>query len=204
MPSWFSKILEVIPDEVFMLTEDDLRKRCNPTAREEKLRVSFWQEYYRVSQSKKIQQINISNVCGGICDNRTFQALIRNSFTLAFVLMAPPEINTSLEDILLLGIQRMRDIMKLPPVDKDGCFDKGIADIQLKIYQDALNRRRGPVKNTHELASKSMHLHKHLIENATLPPERSATAIDIEAHLALEEPPAHITEMIEHVQKEEV
>lgn len=187
VPSWFAKRLEVIPDEVFMLSEREIRTRVAITDRETKLRISFWQEYYRVSNYKKPIQLNISNIVGGICDARTFQSLIQNSFVLAYVLLAPPEVNNALELQLLKGLERMNEILELRAVDADGNFDKGIADLQLKIYQDAMNRRRGPVSQT----SKNLHLVRHEQPLPELPPaSRDATpgiAYDIESHIALEE-----------------
>lgn len=185
-PSWLAKRLEVIPDEVFSLTEDELRKRVTLGVREAKLRISFWQEYYRISNSKRLVSINISNVCGGICDHRTFQSLIQNSFVLAFILMAPPEVNNSLEMLVYEGLERMNEIMRMRAIDQEGKFDKGIADMQLKIYQDAMNRRRGPVSTT----SKNLHLVRHEPVNPELPTptrEVSSVAYDIESQIAHEE-----------------
>lgn len=185
-PSWLSNNLATIPDEVLMLSEDELRKKANPYPREEKLRISFWQEYYRVANSSRPQSLNISNICGGICDNRTFQVLVKNSYMLAFILTAPPEVNNSLEELLQLGFKRSREIMVKSAFDEHGVFNKYLADAQFKIYMDAMNRRRGPVAAKIEATGKNLHLHKH--QQVPLPEAPPTTNFDIEEQIAADEP----------------
>ena len=196
LPSWLGQLIQAIPEQVLQMNEDELeRKIGNISATTYRLRISFWEEYSRAIRMNK-KTMNMSNIYGGLSDGASFQRdLTANSFRLAFLLKSPVEFNVALEEICLMGMNELRKIMIQPIVDDEGKVDSKLAQVKLKIWQDAMDRRRGHVLKQIDVKSQNLHLHSHrTVEEA--PP---LSAEEVEYQLKELSPPNHEQDIVRSV-----
>lgn len=153
-PQVLAERIRAIPEDILEMPLKDLEKAICVTEDDEMLRVCFAQEVERARrQGKPVIQANIYE---GVFTAKTFSFYIANSFKLAYIIRPFPEYETSLENILLLGLQRMKNIMKQPLVDQEGKFDYRLAQIQISLFKDVSDRTRGASTQKVEMNSKSL------------------------------------------------
>lgn len=147
--------ITAIPDDIFLLGEEQLRKSANVQLSEERLRVAFWVEYERAQKTNS--KMNMNNVYMGIVTKKYFYTyIVGNSLKLAFMCTPPIEAQIALEELLLFGIEQMRSIMALPHINEKGQVDSKLVHVKQRLFEDIANRRRGQVIQRVEVKSKSM------------------------------------------------
>lgn len=166
-PAIIGEALEAIPDTVFAMSTTELRDAFRKTRYddfteiEEKLRISFWKEYESaVTDGRKM---SIQRITTGVCQLPFFRKHIcGSSFRLAYILTPPEDYVLTLEELLKLATEQIRDILLLPHIKKNGEPDARMADVKLKILESMLNRVKGSVATRVE--SKNLNVN---IENDT-------------------------------------
>lgn len=143
-PSSVANAIRYIPDSVFSLGPDELKRAAKCGEVEERLRIAFWLEYDRAQSSGK--NINISNVYGGICTQHAFlRTIVSNSFKMAYVLTPPVNYEVQMVEMLNLGLEQLRDILMQPHVDDQGRPNPKMADVKQKIVESLHLRVKGAV-----------------------------------------------------------
>jgi hypothetical protein len=175
LPSNVAQALAVIPEELLLHCEEDIRKLSRPDVLEERLRIAFWLEYDSSQRNKR--QMRMSQVFGGLCSSTYFaKKIITNSFKMAFICTPPSDYRVTIEELLQLGLRQMRDILLLPHIDDNGKPDARVADVKYRIVQDLHNRVHGQV--IHRVEMKSTNVNVDATE-AVLP----SSMTDIDAQL---------------------
>lgn len=184
-PSVVAEKIMAIPDDIFLLGEEDLKKAANAQPSEESLRVAFWEEYKRAERTGS--RMNMTNVYAGFVTKRYFQTfVVGNSYKLAYMLMPPMEIQIALEEIVLLGLKRQKEWLSQPLIDSKGNLNVKLGLVQQKITEDALNRRRGHVLRQTEVTTRNTNL------NLEIKTEAPKTLADIEREIQELEQPAQL------------
>src|SRR4051794_12800675 len=82
LPTNVARALEVIPEDMLLQNEEELRKLVNPDVLEERLRIAFWSEYDAAQRQQR--KMRIASVYGGLCSSTYFaKRVITSSFKLA-------------------------------------------------------------------------------------------------------------------------
>jgi hypothetical protein len=137
------ELIEVLPEELFLLSEKDLKNRFKPTSTDYALRVSFWREFEKVA-SRGGGKIHCVNVFAGICSEAYFyNKFIRNESKLAWMVRPMQTYQREMEAILAKGTERLWELIEIKIKDKKGRVDPRLADILLKTISAVENRVKG-------------------------------------------------------------
>jgi hypothetical protein len=123
-------------------TENQIENEAKPTKTDKHLRVSFWEEVRR-AEEEGVSLIQ-TNIFRGICSENYWIKLVKEKpHKLAYIMC--PLRSYEVENRLLhnTGQQRMFEILSVSPVKADGKLDKGLADLQLKVYKFLDDKRFG-------------------------------------------------------------
>lgn len=173
LPEVMAGYLEMIPHELLDLSEEELKEKLwgryeNPGVMEQRLRLSFWNEF-EASQGDSLagwrgrRKMNITAVFRGICArNHFYNRVCKDPMKLAWVVRPPANYALANEELLMLAQGRSREILGVSPIkrDEDGkvmSVDVKLADIQEKIRVALENRRYGLAPQ--KIDQRNLHLH---------------------------------------------
>lgn len=150
-PSVVAQAISAIPDDYFSMTPAELAKEfrkdrvgyTKETEIEEKLRISFWREYDRaVDTGQKMQN---ERICSGVCTVSYFAKVLRSSYRAAYICTPPDDYLTTMQELLTIGLDQLRDILLLPHVDDQGRPLPRMADVKMRIIDSITARVKGAV-----------------------------------------------------------
>lgn len=203
-------ILEIDP-ELFTLDYNEFKKKYAIPSVAMRLQESFYHEWQVcVAEGKKM---SIKRICQGVCTVRLFDGRYteptRNSryHELAWIVSPPENEASKMQEIINLGIDRMREIIQLPVVeqvplrvagkiikDSDGkprmktTYNRAVMSEIRQIVQFLTDRLHGTSVQRHEIFEKRMSLNinangspKELAEKANV---NDMSHEDIESQLA--------------------
>lgn len=170
-PSVIGDRIAAIPDSVLSMDDKDLEKAGKISEADKQLRAAFYIEYERASRAS--DKISPANVYKGIVTGPHFhQSIVNNSFKLAYIVRPYREYQAQLEDLLQFGFDRMSEIMHRPQVDENGKFDHKLAALQMQLWKELADRRRGSAAKNINLSSQSTNL--TITKDITEPPRNIA------------------------------
>ncbi|WP_417353618.1 hypothetical protein [Flavobacterium alkalisoli] len=120
--------------QVENMTENEIRNSAKPTKTDEHLRVALWSEIELAEKEKR--NVIQTNIFKGICSGEYWLKLVKEKPNkLAYI--ACPLRSYEVENRLIhnIGQQRMFEILSKSAVSANGKIDKGLADLQLKVYK---------------------------------------------------------------------
>lgn len=170
--------IAAIPLEILEMKEADLEHHADVHDVERKLRAAFQMEYERAVRTGLT--MDSTNIYKGICSSPYWHKyVVGNSYKLAYVIKPYPDYEAQLEDMLQLGLDEMRKILKQPLKDKEGKFDHKLAALKANITEKLQDRRRGAVAQKMLIDQKSMNV--NITKDVTQAP---ANIQDIDRRLA--------------------
>jgi 3-dehydroquinate dehydratase len=126
--------------DLFALDERSLwrtmgREKCQPSPTDNRLRLSFWEEYNRAKM--KSERMKITRITDGICSSQFFlDHYIVRPEKVAWMLCIPASYEVTMKEALAFSICKMRDILDIPVVDeKTGKINSSMANLQFRISQ---------------------------------------------------------------------
>lgn len=152
LPTWLRETVLALPKDFFMMTEEELVKkifpgtsgvRPKPDMVSSRLRIQFWEEYDKTQRENR-KEMDISSVVDRICSLAYFKDKVFG-LRLAYVLTPPSTYVLTITECLMLGIERMREVMNTSAVDEMGNVNDKLADIQLRMFQTLDLRLNGAV-----------------------------------------------------------
>ena len=153
------RVRESLP-EIAVASEDWLRKYLKPDERDERLRLSFWDEYNIVTAGTYKRRMRIESILSGICNNNTWEKIYAcNDKKLLWVLTPPKSYVQSMNYILHLGTERLSEIMSLPIKDGDGNVDHKAASLILKAFEMVDMRVKGGIIQKMQVEQKNLNVH---------------------------------------------
>lgn len=92
--------------------EDGICNRVKINDVEHDLRISFWREYdYCKAHGVPMK---MTRVFHGVCTQRYWDTVINNDYKLAYILIPPKDYANAIESMLVRGLSRLNEIIKLP------------------------------------------------------------------------------------------
>jgi hypothetical protein len=153
------RVRESLP-ELAVASEDWLRKYLKPDERDERLRLSFWDEYNIVTAGTYKRRMRLESILSGICNNNTWEKVYAcNDKKLLWVLTPPKSYVQSMNYILHLGTERLSEIMSLPIKDEDGNVDHKAASLILKAFEMVDMRVKGGIIQKMQVEQKNLNVH---------------------------------------------
>lgn len=146
VPQWTRNVMKLVQPELWMLDEAALRKRCDPDARVNRIRLAFWAEY-ESAQAKltRISFYEVSRRCG--IAEYFIRKLLEDPHTLAFVLCAPASYDSFLEEALQHSLSKLREVLDFSLHDENGKPNLKQAEMVLKTAAFLDMRKNGAFVN---------------------------------------------------------
>jgi len=136
--------LALKPD-LFELDEDVLRKKVAPSDSVLRIRMAFWNEYFRV-QDHGLKEMSAAKIYAGIVHHKMFYGkILSDPKAVAWILCIPTNYMIAMEELLDRGMRNLSRIMGMAVVDELGQVDVKRASIFLKTYEMVQERVRGSV-----------------------------------------------------------
>lgn len=159
-PAVIADKIKAIPKEYFELGEEDLAEKAQVRGLEDKLRTSFWLEYVRAIRTE--ETMNAPNIFAGVCTLNEFRKCCETMFKLLYIIRPRPDFHVEAESMLLLGMKRMRQVLEVDPIEKDGAgriikMNHKLIDQQRGIYKDMVALQRPAEPKKIELEAKHLH-----------------------------------------------
>lgn len=154
--------------DYFGLEERDLaklireKKSLRPSPTVNRIRLKVWQEYDNAQMNQT--KMDSKKFYAGICDMETFDGIIRYAHNLAWIFCPPANYMTMMEEGLLFGIERLRDILELPVEMPGGQINSRLAELQAKIVMMFDERVKGAVPKHLKIDQETKNLHLHATE----------------------------------------
>lgn len=145
VPVYIAEKIRAIPEELWKLKQEDLKRKVLPGKTVEALRFSFWIQY-NDTIFRKLPKINFHRVWGPICSEIYFYQKVLNSpMMLCWMLQPPQKYARCMEALLDTSMERIREILNLPIVDRRGKVDTNTAKLIMAIHNRIEDRVKGAV-----------------------------------------------------------
>lgn len=135
--------------------EKTLRTTIGPDDRDEKLRLSFWNEFNQATAQGRRMVLNniIRNVVYSEVWNNFYEKRLDK---LAWIICPPKNYTLSMQHILNRGVDRLMEIMNLPILKKDGTADTKAISQVLKAFQLVDLRVKGAIIQRVQIQQQSL------------------------------------------------
>lgn len=158
LPVKMKQYVENLEAKWFTCSAKQLEAWCQPTEVEERLRITFWHEYGMAQDENR--NINMKNVISPVCTREYFYRVVaRNQSKLAYVMNPPSEYQIQVEEMLNLGLRKLREVLQLPLKEKStGKPDHKLINELIKITMFLDNRVKGAVTQRLQITQQSLNL----------------------------------------------
>lgn len=144
VPNSLREVMNTLDDRYRYMTESELKRKCDAEVREARLRISFWIEYNAAQKTGRM--MNIANVVRGNTSMDYWEnVVLKDSAKVAFIITPPKDYLVAMHELLDLGLEKLREIIKAPLFDKRGAFDSKAADKVIKAVHTIESRLKGAV-----------------------------------------------------------
>jgi hypothetical protein len=160
LPPRLVPILERVRNKLprtLMLTEREIRTQCQPDERDERVRLSFWDEYNAATASGKKMALQ-SIICGAVSWEMWVSGYEPNNKRMLWIFTPPVSYAIQMRHILHKGTERLLEIMNLPMLGEDGKVDTKVATLILKAWQLADMRIKGGIVQRMQVEQKSVNV----------------------------------------------
>ncbi len=146
------EFLNNMNDETALLAAFKSLKSYVPTVNDQRLRYLFWTEYEKSKLEGRV--MDMKNVHSLVCNPKTFESLfLKLPYRAVFLCCKPMAYEHTLKEMLLHGMQRMRQVLDIPATDPiTGKLNPKIIELQLKITAMVDMRVHGaPTQKIHQV-----------------------------------------------------
>lgn len=151
-----------------------------PTPTDNRLRLSFWNEFDRAQTQKT--KMSMTNVYSAICTQQFWDNFyLASPEKVAWLLTRPASYEQIMEEGLNFGINKMREFLDLPIIDKKGNLNLKLMELQAKIVAMFDVRVHGAA--IQKIEQKSMQLNVHTSDKAVAKAMMGDSMDDIEKRL---------------------
>lgn len=152
------EFVAALPDDLLIMSDQELKNQARPTSTDYSLRRSFWREYEK-SSWRGTGKIRALNVYAGICTDQYFYSkFLRNPKKLAWMVRPMQEYAREMEALCSRGNERFWELLEMKVTDKLGRVDARKAEVLLKVIAEVHNRARGMVVQKVDKRTLSVHV----------------------------------------------
>jgi hypothetical protein len=169
--------------ELFHMDERTLllalrQKDIPPTPTDNRLRLSFWNEYERAQANQ--EKMNITTVFAGICTRAYFYGrYLKRPEKAAWLVCPPASYEVVAKEALTFGLEQLREILSLPIKDAQGRVNVKLGELQAKIVAMLDQRLKGGITQT----IKSMNLNVSTTDSQVAKAAMQGSMEDIESRI---------------------
>jgi hypothetical protein len=119
-----AKAIMGIPPRFLKMTETQLRKEVKPDDVLCRLKLTFWDEYQRAQDAKRMIHVTKLLQGTGCTKERFYETILRDPGQVAWMVTPPVDHLIQLRELLDLGLARQREMLLLPFVYKETKVDQ--------------------------------------------------------------------------------
>lgn len=168
IPERLVPILQRVKDKLprmLLRTERELRTYCEPDERDDRVRLSFWDEYNAATAAGK--RMSLQSIICGACSWEGWVTIYEpNPHKMMWIFTPPTSYVAAMRQILYRGTERLLEIMNMPMVDKDGKVDTKVATLVLRAWQLADMRVKGGIVQRMQVEQKNLNLNMNADQSA--------------------------------------
>lgn len=151
-------LVQGVPDLWPLISDEEQLKKTlrkehsyQPSVNDQRLRYAFWQEFENAQLDGR--KMHMPNVHSLICNEAAFTGLfMKLPFRAAFLVCRPAGYQVTIREMLLHGMERMRGVLDLDPLDSKGKPNTKLLELQLKIVAMIDMRLHGaPTQKIHQV-----------------------------------------------------
>jgi len=210
------KLKRLSVQELLLTDEWELKEIIKPTPTLNRLRISFWREFDR-AQTKNTD-MKMVKVYAGICPKEQFERYLDNDNHTVWILKPPVDYVNAMEEALMFGIDRLREILEIPLVqtrhiklrDADGAdyldtyeeFDPKTAELLIKTVAMLDMRVKGALvqKVEQKVIAENRNVNANL--TATVSVEKKETVEEAALQIGVEDLDGEIKRLEETIKKD--
>jgi hypothetical protein len=149
------------------MTEKELDKAFRPDSTLQKIRIAFWKEYEAAQSEFRKMTINgIGRYLG--YGSIPLAKSLKKTESLAVILCPVTSYENFLEEALMTGAKRLREMLELPFITEEGKVDKATLDIVLKAVAFLDLRKNGGIVQRQVSVNMSKSSQESLIKNVSI------------------------------------
>lgn len=158
---------ERMPVAYLYMTEQQLEAKFRPSSDIQKLRIAFWKEYE--SAQCDLRKMNIANI-GRLIGQASLSLArtLKDPQHLAVILCPVTSYDNFLEEGLMAGSKKLRQIIDMPLFNDDGTPDHKTMEIVLKAVAFLDMRKHGGIVQKQLQVSMTKNSQNSLIQNASM------------------------------------
>lgn len=138
-------------------TESKIRAELKPDERDNRVRLSFWNEYDRATSLHR--RMSIDNIIRGVTDRETFLYFyLKKPNKYVWLLTPPKNYVLTMQQILDQSLEALLLVTEVPPIDKKGRLDTKAVNQLIKIFQLVDARVKGAVVQRLQIQQQSVNL----------------------------------------------
>lgn len=161
-----SVLLEKMSLDLLYMNEEELTQVIHPDASLNRLRLAFWKEY-ETAQSQ-VRHMTLSNVAIQLgFTSANVARTLKTPKLLAWVLCPPASYENFLEESLMAGMRKLREIIGLDII-KDGEVDHKTAELILKATAFIDMRKNGGIVQKNLTVNLTKETQRKVMSTATL------------------------------------
>lgn len=152
----FHRVRDKLP-RTLLADEPDVKRYCQPNERDERIRLSFWDEYNASTACQK--RMSLQSIITGCCSWESWITVYEpHDKRMLWIFTPPASYVGMMRQILYKGTERLLEIMNLPMITDEGKVDVKVANLVLRAWQLADMRVKGAVTQKVQIEQKSMNL----------------------------------------------
>lgn len=138
-----------------------LRHHCDPDERDDRLRLTFWDEYNLATSLGRRMTLRavINKVCTFPIWNNYYA---QKHLKILWIITPPRDYNLSLRQIHAHGMERLEEIMKLPMKGKNGETDYRAVGLILKTFQLVDLRVKGAILQKFQIQQQNLNINAEI------------------------------------------
>lgn len=158
----FKRVRDKLPRMMYY-NERELRNYLSPDERDDRLRLSFWDEYNASTAGGK--KMSLQSIINGCCGWDVWVTVYEpNNHKMCWIFCPPTSYSHQMKVILQHGMDRLLEIMNLPLQNKDGSVNTRVATLVLKAWQLADMRVKGGIVQKMQVEQKTLQVNTTLDE----------------------------------------
>ena len=180
----FERVRQKLP-RTLLAEEPDVRRYCTPNERDDRVRLSFWDEYNASTSIGK--RMSLASIITGCVSWESWVTTYEpNDKRMLWIFTPPASYVHLMRQILHRGTERLLEIMNLPMINDEGKVDAKVANLVLRAWQLADMRVKGAVTQKVQIEQKSMNLNLNTTDNAVHQLRQQVSGMGLEDLEALE------------------
>lgn len=155
-----------------MQHEAEIRRVCNPTPRDDYVRLNFWDEYNKATSFDPPRRMTWKGILKNAITREAFDATyIGNRHKMIWLITPPKSYADTMKRILNRSLDKLTEVLDQPIINAAGQLDHKLIDKIIKIAQIADHRVKGAIPQYIHQKNLNMNIDGNVLAQAASQPQ---------------------------------